>query len=111
RSAVTGLDLVEALPAVGDQPGEDVDSSRRALRVRLAADVVRKVEAFDERDEVRPVRLEDRAIAGEVDLAHHEVVQALFDSVIAPWQEAATQPVGHRAQMQVEARRLDGRPR
>ena len=107
--AVAGRDLIEAMAVIGQQAGEHVDTTGRALRIGLAADLRRQVELFDERDEVRPVALEHRAVASEVDLAHDEVLESLFDRVVVARKERAPQPIGDVAEMQIDARRLDRR--
>ena len=53
--AVAPRDLVEAMALIGDEAGEHVDAARRALRVRLAADVGRQVELLDQRNQVRTI--------------------------------------------------------
>src|SRR6266540_50953 len=77
--AVAGLDLVETVTVVGDDPGEDVEATRGALRVRLAADRRRKAELLDERDEIGPVGLEDGSVAAEIQLVDDEALELHVD--------------------------------
>src|SRR5271165_7371499 len=52
---ISRRDLIEAVIAVGQYAGEDVQAPGRALRVRLGADLLGQVQLLDERDEVGPV--------------------------------------------------------
>ena len=57
------------------------------------------------RDEVRPLALEDRAVAAEVELVDDVVLDPVLDRLMTG-QEAAPNPVGDLAEPQVEARGL-----
>jgi len=103
---VTVADLVEAVAAVGDDPGEDVEPARRALGVGLAPHPGRQGQALLEGDQVRPVGFEHRPLAVEVELVDHVVLQPLLDGEAAG-QEAAPDAVGHLPQAQIEAGGLD----
>ena len=105
-AAVAGLDLVEAVVAVRDHPREDVEAAGRALRVRLRPDVRGQVEPLDERDQVRPVALEGRAVA-QVDPLEGDLVELGLHGGLGVGQEAAAQRPGELAEAQVEAGRLD----
>jgi hypothetical protein len=85
-------DLVEPVSPVGDHPGEHVEPAGGALRVGPAPDVVGEVELLEQRDQVGPVLLEDRALVPEVDLAHLERRESVLHG-LGPGQEAALQPV------------------
>jgi hypothetical protein len=106
---VTRRDLVEPMTLIGQQAREHVDAPRRALRVRLAAELRGELELFDEGDQIRAVSLEHRTVTRQIDLAHDEVLKSLLDAVVAPWQKAATEPVRNVAEMQIDACGLDRR--
>ena len=109
-AGVTRGHLVEAVAAVGDDPGEDVEAAGRALGVGLAGHARRQGQALLQRDEVRPVGLEHGALPVEVELVDHVVLHPLGHGV-PPGQEAAPDAVGHLAEAQVEAGGLDVLPR
>ena len=62
-AGVAGGDLVEGLAPVGDDPREDVEATGGALGVGAGPDVVGEVQGLLQGDEVRPLGLEDRALA------------------------------------------------
>ena len=105
-AAVAGADLVEAVVAVGDHPGEDVEPAGRALRVRLGADVIGQRQLLDQRHQVGAVALEHGAVA-EVDPLEGEPLDLLLDGRVDVGQEAAAQRPGEVAEPQVDAGGLD----
>ena len=105
-AAVAGADLVEAVVAVGDHPGEDVEPAGRALRVRLGAHVLGQRQLLDQRHQVGPVALEHGAVA-QVDPLEGEALDLLLDRRVDVGQEAAAQRPGEVAEAQVDAGRLD----
>ncbi len=106
RAVIAGADHVEAAGAVGDDAGEHVEPSGRALRVGGGDDLRRQRQAFQQRHDVDAVGLQHRAV-GEIDLVQLQLVDALGDGRAGPRQEAGAHPVGDVAEPQVEARRLD----
>jgi hypothetical protein len=103
---VAGPNLVEAVVAVGQHPGEDVEAAGRALRVRLGANVIGQGELLDQGDEVGTVALQHRAVA-QVDLLEGEAVDLLLDRRVDVRQEAAAQGPSEVAQAEVDAGRLN----
>ena len=99
-------DLVEPIAAVGDDPREDVDATRRALGIRLGPQPRRQGETLLQRDEVRPLRLEHHALAPEVEFVDDELGEAVADAATAG-QETAADAIGDLAEAQIEAGRLD----
>ena len=106
RSVVTALDAIEAAGFVGDHPGEDVEPAGRALGIGGSGNVVGQREAFDQRHDVDAAGFEHRAVA-ERDLVQLEFVDALGDRGVRTRQEARAHAVGHLAEPEIEARRLD----
>ncbi len=104
RSAVAVGDLVEPVAAVGDDTGEHVESTRRALGVGLRPQALGQGKVLGERDEVWTVRLEDCSPA-QVELVDDQRSHLAVDRVDAG-QEAAPQPECPWPEPQVEARRL-----
>ena len=104
-AAVAGADVVEAVVAVGDHPGEDVEPPGRALRVRLRPHVLGQVQLLDQRHQVGPVALEHGAVA-QVDPLEGEALDLLLDGRVDVGQEGAAQRPGEVAEAQVDARRL-----
>ena len=103
---VAGADLVEAVVAVGEHPGEDVEPAGRALRVGLGAHVVGQRQLLDQRHQVGTVALEHGAVA-QVDPLEGEALDLLLDGRVDVGQEAAAQRPGEVAEAQVDAGRLD----
>ena len=97
--------LVEPVAVIGDDPGEDVNATGRALGIGLAAQPGRKVEALLQLNQVRTPRLEHGPVAAEIDLVEDVVLQLPLDR-IGPRQEAAADPQRPLAEAQVEAGRL-----
>src|SRR5262249_36012738 len=75
---VPGGDLVEAEVPLADDPGEDVDAAGRALGIRPPAHVAGERDPLRQRDEVRPVPLEDRALP-DVELRDRQVAELRLD--------------------------------
>ena len=98
-------DLVEGRAAVDDDAYEDVQPARRALGVGPRGDARRQREALHQRDDVHAIALE-HGRPGEVDLVRREIGQPVGDAAAGAGQKARRQPVGFRAESQVEARRL-----
>ena len=103
---VAGADVVEAVVAVGDDAGEDVEAAGRALRVGLGAHVVGQRQLLDQRHQVGAVALEHGAVA-QVDLLEGEPLDLLLDRRVDVGQEGAAQRPGEVAEAQVDAGRLD----
>ena len=106
RAVIAGVDAVEAARAVGDHAGEHVDASGRAFRIGGRRHVVRQRQAFEQRHDVDAVGFQHRAI-GQRDLVQPQLGDALGDRGLRPGQEARAHPIGHLAEPQVEARRLN----
>ncbi len=98
--------LVEAVAVVGDDAGEHVDTTRRALGIGLASQAGGQVEALLQLHEVRAAGLEHGPVAAEVDLVEDVVLELALDRVGAR-QEAAADAQRPLPQPQVEAGRLD----
>ena len=105
-AAVAGADLVEAVVAVGEHAGEDVEPPGRALRVGLGAHVLGQRQLLDQRHQVGTVALEHGAVA-QVDPLEGEALDLLLDGRVDVGQEGAAQGPGVVAEPQVDAGRLD----
>ena len=105
-AAVAGADLVEAVVAIGEHPGEDVEAAGRALRVRLGAHVVGQRQLLQQRHQVGTVALQHRAVA-QVDFLEGEPLDLLLDRRVDIGQEAAAQRPRMVAEAQVDAGGLD----
>ena len=106
RAVVAGADAVEAAGLVGDHAREHVEPSGRTFRIGGGGNVVRQRQAFDQRHDVDAAGLQHRAV-GERDLVQLQFVDALGDRGARSRQETGAHAVGHVAQAQVEARRLN----
>ncbi len=93
---------VELLGAVDDQAGEEVEPAGRGLRVGEARDLRSERQALHQRHDVDAADLEQRA-AGQVDLVHRELLDALGDRAATAGQEAGAQAMGPGAESQVQA--------
>src|SRR5919106_1489499 len=87
RSGIAFLDGIEAVLTVGDEPGEYVQPSGRALRVDEAGDGRAEPELLDERHEIDAARLQHRAF-GQIDLVKFQLRQLLAHSRIGSRKEA-----------------------
>ena len=103
---IAGLDAIEAAGAVGDDAGEHVEPAGRAFRIGGGRDVARQREAFEQRHDVDAVGFQHRAV-GQRELVQLEFVDALGDRGLRPGQKARADAIGHLAEPQVEARRLN----
>ena len=103
---VAGPDLVEAVVAVGDHPGEDVEAAGRALRDWFWPAPPGQRQLLDQRHQVGAVPLQGRAVA-QVDLLEGQPLDLLLDRRVDVRQEAAAQRPGEVAEPQVDAGRLD----
>ena len=74
RAGIALLNRVEAVLAVGDQPGEHVEAAGRAFRVGEAGDGRAELELLDQRHEIDAARFEHRAL-GQIDLVELERVE------------------------------------
>ena len=105
RPVVAGLDTVEAAHLVGDHAGEHVEPSGRAFRIGGRRNLVGQRQAFQQRHDIDAAGLQHGAV-GE-----REFVQLQFVDTLShrgrPGQEARAHAIGHLAQPQIEARRLD----
>ena len=106
RPVVAGIDVVEDLAPVGDDPGEEVEAAGRAFRVGRAGNALRQVQVLLQRDDVDAAALEDGAVL-EVDLHIGEVAKLLGDGLVASRQHARAHAIGVGAEAEVEARRLE----
>ena len=103
---VAGGDLVEAVVAVGDHPGEDVEAAGRALRVGLGADLVGQARAPRSAAPGRAGRARaSRRRAGRPSGRRAPRSSPRPSSRVG--QEAAAQRPGEVAEAQVDARGLD----
>ena len=105
-AAIAGADLVEAVVAVGEHPGEDVEPAGRALRVGLGPHVLGQRQLLDQRHQVGAVALEHGPVA-QVDALEGEPLDLLLDGRVDVGQEGAAQRPGVIAEAQVDAGRLD----
>ena len=103
---VAGPHVVEAVVAIGDHPGEDVEPAGRALRVRLGANVVGQRQLLDQRHQVGTVALEHRTVA-EIDPLESKAIDLLLDRRVDVRQEGAAQRPGEVAEAKVDAGGLD----
>ena len=106
RAVIAGRDGVEAAGVVGDDAGEDVEPAGRGFRIGGGGDIVRQVEAFQQRHDIDAAGLEHRAV-GEVDLVQPEIGDALGDGQLGPGRNEARTRIGDIAGAKIEARRLD----
>ena len=91
---------------VGDDAGEHVEPAGRAFRIGGGRHVVRQRQAFEQRHDVDAVGFQHRA-AGQRELVQLELVDALGDRGLRPGQKACAHAIGHLAEPQIEARRLN----
>src|SRR5439155_1315897 len=106
RPPVARRNALESVAVVGDEPGEDVQAPGRALRVRFSQDVGRKIQVFQQGNEVERAALEN-LLRREVDLADQDVAQAIEDAGGAGREKARGDLVSNWPEPQVEARGLE----
>ena len=97
---------VELGAVIGDQAGENVEASGRALRIRLPGNIFRQVQLFDQRNDVDAIFFEDRR-ASQIDAGHAEVFDFGIDRAVRAGQETGAHAMRHVAEAQVKTRRLD----
>ncbi len=102
---IAGLDTVEATRFVGDHAREHVEPPGRAFRIGGSRNVVGQCETFQQRHDVDAAGFQHRAV-GQRNFVQLQSVDALGNGCAAR-QETRAHAVGHLAQPQVEARRLD----
>ena len=105
RTVIAGLDLVEAAQFVGDHAREHVEPSGRAFRIGGGGDIVGQRQALQQRHDIDATGLQHRAV-GERNLVQLQFVDTAGDRG-APGQETRAHAIGHFAQPQIEAGRLD----
>ena len=105
RPVIAGLDTVEAAHLVGDHAGEHVEPAGRAFRIGGGGNVVGQRQAFQQRHDIDAAGLQHGAV-GEREFVQLQFVDALGDRGRAG-QEAGAHAIGHLAEPQIEARRLD----
>ena len=103
---IAGSDLIEAVAVVTDHAGEDIEAARGALGIGLPAHKGGQGELFGDRDQVRAVGREHRALSSQVQLVDNEVLDLSLDPLVAG-QETAAESVGVVPEAQVEACGLD----
>ena len=102
---IAGLDAVEAAHFVGDDAGEHVEPSGRAFRIGGGGNVVGQRQAFQQRHDIDAAGLQHGAV-GEREFVQLQFVDAPSHRGRAG-QKARAHAIGHLAQPQIEARRLD----
>src|SRR6185312_6621868 len=107
---ITLFDPVEAGRIIRNEPRQDVEASRRALRIRESGNVAPEIDVFQQGNDIYTALFQDGAVAdvdpealeARIQLAH------LFEHQRSlPGQEAGIDGVGILAEAQVYACRLD----
>jgi len=106
RTVVAAPDAIEAAGFVGDHAGEDVEPAGRALGIGGGGNVIGQRQAFDQRHDVDAAGFQHRPIA-ERDFVELQLLDALGDRCVRTRQEARADTVGHLAEPEIEARRLN----
>ncbi len=106
RAAITRLDAVETLRAVGDQPGEDIDAAGRAFGIGDAGNAGGKFRPLQQRDDIDAARFQHRAMA-QIHFMHEDGGEFFFHRGVGSGQEAGPHPPGLGAQAQIDAGGLD----
>ncbi len=106
RTGIPRRNLIETRAVVDDDSGEDVQTADRALGVRSRPNALRQIQSLQQRDEVGTVLLQHGAAIQWYRWTELIVGYAAGYQSVAG-KEAASEPVGPRAQSQVEAGRLN----
>src|SRR3954452_1487329 len=106
RTVIAARDMIEDFGSVGNQPGKDVKTPRRTLRICDSSDCLRKLQIFLQLNNVYPTLLKYGSITIETNCFRLQLLELLLYSLIAPWQEACPHSVRLRSKPQVETRRL-----
>ena len=103
---VTGLDAIKPARLIGNHAGKDIEPPGGAFRIGGRRDVGRQCQAFHQRHDVDAPGFQHGAVA-QTNLMQLEFRNPLFDRCAGARQEARANPVRHRSEAQIEARRLD----
>ena len=102
---VAGLNTIEPTRFVGDHARENIEPPGRAFRISGSRNVVGQCETFQQRHDVDAAGFENCAVT-QRNFVQLQSVDALGNGCAAR-QETRPHAVGHLAQTQIEARRLD----
>ena len=98
-------ELVEGGDAVGDHAREDVEPAGGAFRIGGGGESCRQRQAFEQRHDIDAAGLQHRALR-QVDRVQLQVAELGSDLRLGAREEARAHAVGHGAEAQVEAGRL-----
>ncbi len=105
RPLVFGVDPIEYLARVGDQPGEDIEPAGGALGIGDRRNALRQLQMLLQLDQVHAAALQDRAVV-ERDLVVLQGGKLIGDLFVAAGQKARANAIGARPEPQVETGRL-----
>ena len=97
RPFIAGLDAIELLRPVGDQPREHVEPPGRTFGIGDARHAIGQRHALQQRHDIDAARLEHRALR-QIDLMQRQLIDALFDRRVRPRQKARADAPRDRAQ-------------
>ncbi len=106
RAGVSRRNAVEFHPAVCDRPGQQIEPTRRAFRIRDSRNGRGKVQMLHQGHDIDAPLLKHRA-RRQVHLMHAEFVDPVQHLAVASRQEGRPDAIGNGAQPQIEACRLD----
>src|SRR5579862_1276309 len=107
RTAIAEWNVVESLALIDNEPGENIEPSRRTFRIGRAGKTRQKIEPFDQRRDIDDAFLQHRAIAGQRDALRLEAVEMLQYAAAAAGQEACAHAIGFLAETKIETRGLE----
>ena len=99
---ISGGDLIEPVAAIRDQPRENIESPRRALRIGGAEDSVSKRQAFQKRHDIEATAFQHGAVAFERHLIIFERGEEFVDAAPLSRQETGAHAIGLGAEPQIE---------
>ncbi len=105
RALIAGRNLIEGRDAVGDNAGEHVEPAGGALGVGRGAQALGQRQPFEQRRDVDAACLQDSALR-QANGVHLQIIELGGDPLLAARQEAGAHAVGHIAEPQIEAGRL-----